>query len=93
MDKFISNFNAFLGTMTASVLQISTPIMVLAAIVSIVMYAIASQQNREKYKLAVIGIIVAAVLVVSVPYIIPWIQQQFKDTTTETTYILNKWRF
>lgn len=92
MEKFVNNVNTLVGDLTKWLLDVSTPILVLVAIAACIGYAITSQQNREKYKFWLIGIIIIAVLVVSLPYIIPWLQARFAEAPQEAAFLLSNWR-
>ncbi|MEG0165682.1 hypothetical protein [Anaerorhabdus sp.] len=92
MDQFATNLNKLIGNLTDKLLEISTPILILVAIAACLGYAISSQQNRDKYKFWLIGIIVITILVVSMSYIIPWLQAQFAEAPQEAAFLLSNWR-
>lgn len=78
MEKFIENITQLVNDSKGWLTKIGVPIFVVVALFTLVLYATAGDQNKGKYKVALITLLIVVVIFAAIVYIIPSLYDYFK---------------
>lgn len=77
MDKVITGFENLIKVLQGYAIRVSLPIFIFVSIILAIWFSFASDQNKQRIKISYFVILIAAVLIIVVPVVIPWVQSFF----------------
>lgn len=77
MDRVITGFENLIKALQGYAIRVSLPIFIFVSVILAIWFSFASDQNKQRIKISYFVILVAAVLIIVVPVVIPWVQSFF----------------